>query len=103
MLASALLGERLTRLRVLCLLIGLAGVALMSVKDLEESSLFARSFLLGNALILVGCFGSSFYNVYCKGLMSRFHEVEILIYSYITASLASLPCSCGSSRTPGRR
>ena len=90
-LASLLLGERLTPLRVLCLVIGLAGVMLMSVRDLETSALFERSFLKGNLLILVGCFGSSFYNVYCKGLMTRFHEVEILIYSYMTASLASLP------------
>jgi len=42
-------------------------------------------------LILCGCLGSSFYNVYCKGLMQRFSEIEILIFSYITASLASLP------------
>jgi len=42
-------------------------------------------------LILCGCLGSSFYNVYCKGLMRRFAEVEILIFSYVTASLASLP------------
>ena len=37
------------------------------------------------------CFGSSFYNVYCKGLMKKFQEIEILIYSYITASVASIP------------
>lgn len=90
-LASLMLGERLTRLRILCLAIGLVGVALMSVKDIEESNFVERSFLGGNLLILVGCFGSSFYNVYCKGLMSRFHEVEILIYSYITATVATLP------------
>ncbi len=90
-LASLVLGERLTPLRTLCLAIGLVGVALMSVKDIEESDFLDRSLFRGNALILVGCFGSSFYNVYCKGLMARFHEVEILIYSYITASLASLP------------
>ncbi len=48
-------------------------------------------YLSGNLLILVGCFGSSFYNVYCKGLLERFGEVEILIFSYITASLASVP------------
>ena len=29
--------------------------------------------------------------MYCKGLLERFGEVEILIFSYITASLASLP------------
>jgi drug/metabolite transporter (DMT)-like permease len=90
-LASLMLGERLTRLRVLCLVIGLAGVSLMSVRDFEESSFFQKSYLAGNLLILVGCCGSSFYNVYCKGLLARFAEVEILIFSYITASLASLP------------
>jgi drug/metabolite transporter (DMT)-like permease len=48
-------------------------------------------FLTGNLLIFGGCFGSAFYNVYCKGLMQKFSELEILIYSYITASLASIP------------
>ena len=90
-LASLMLGERLTPLRMLCLVIGLAGVSLMSVQDLEQSSFFQKNYLLGNLLILVGCCGSSFYNVYCKGLLARFGEVEILIFSYITASLASLP------------
>ncbi len=90
-LASLLLAERMTPLRIACLVIGLVGVTLMSVRDLENSDFFERDYLLGNLLILVGCFGSAFYNVYCKGLMARFHEVEILIYSYITASLASLP------------
>jgi len=91
LLASFMLGEKLTRLRIACLAIGLVGVTLMSVRDLENSDFLERGYLTGNLLILVGCFGSSFYNVYCKGLMTRFHEVEILIYSYITASLASLP------------
>ena len=36
-------------------------------------------------------FGSSFYNVYCKGLMQKFQEIEILIYSHITASVFSIP------------
>ena len=90
-LASVMLGERITRLRLAALAIGLAGVFLMSVKDFRESSFLEESYLVGNLLILVGCCGSSFYNVYCKGLLSRYGEVEILIFSYITASLASLP------------
>ncbi len=90
-LASIMLGERLTGLRALCLGVGLLGVFMMSVNDLQDSALLQQSFLLGNLLILVGCCGSSFYNVYCKGLLARFGEVEILIFSYITASLASLP------------
>lgn len=91
LLASLLLKERLTALRIASLLIGLAGVVLMSVGDLRHASFGQMRFLLGNLLILGGCLGSSFYNVYCKGMMQRFSEIEILIYSYITASLASLP------------
>jgi drug/metabolite transporter (DMT)-like permease len=49
------------------------------------------NYLAGNLLIVAGCFGSSFYNVYCKGLLERFSELDILIFSYVTASLASLP------------
>lgn len=90
-LASFMLGERLTRLRVICLVIGLVGVFMMSTNDLRASSFLQESYLAGNLLILVGCCGSSFYNVYCKGLLARFGEVEILIFSYITASLASVP------------
>jgi drug/metabolite transporter (DMT)-like permease len=90
-LASIMLGERLTSLRVLCLAIGLVGVFMMSVEDLRNSSFLHESYLGGNLLILLGCLGSSFYNVYCKGLLARFQEVEILIFSYVTASLATLP------------
>jgi drug/metabolite transporter (DMT)-like permease len=90
-LASFMLHEKLGALRMASLGIGLVGVLLMSVPDLRESSFLEGKYLLGNGLILVGCFGSSFYNTYCKGLLRRFQEIEILIFSYITASLASLP------------
>jgi drug/metabolite transporter (DMT)-like permease len=90
-LASFMLREKLSLLRIASLLIGLMGVMLMSVEDLRHISLLSMKYLVGNSLILVGCFGSSFYNTYCKGLMKRFQEIEILIFSYITASLASIP------------
>jgi len=90
-LASLMLKERITALRIASLLIGLIGVVLMSVSDWKQASFGDMHFLVGNCLILGGCLGSSFYNVYCKGLMQRFSEIEILIFSYITASIASLP------------
>lgn len=90
-LASFMLRERITVLRVVCLLVGLAGVFLLSVEDLRESSFLKARYLIGNLLILCGCLGSSFYNVYCKGLLQRFSEIEILIFSYLTASVASVP------------
>jgi drug/metabolite transporter (DMT)-like permease len=90
-LASILLKERITALRVAALTIGLVGVVFMSASDWKQSSFGEMRFLAGNLLILCGCFGSAFYNVYCKGLMRRFAEIEILIFSYVTASIASLP------------
>jgi len=90
-LASLMLKERITLLRIASLLIGLIGVVLMSVSDWKQASFGDMRFLVGNCLILGGCLGSSFYNVYCKGLMQRFSEIEILIFSYITASIASVP------------
>lgn len=90
-LASIMLRERMTALRVLSLLIGLAGVVLMSSGDIQHASFFQSKYFLGNLMIFAGCAGSAFYNVYCKGLLQRFEEIEILIYSYITASIASIP------------
>src|SRR5438093_12902761 len=90
-LAYFMLKERLTPLRVAALVIGLLGVAFLSVGDFRQSSFGSMKFLTGNLLIFGGCLGSSFYNVYCKGLMQRFQEIEILIYSYVMASLVSIP------------
>lgn len=90
-LASFMLKERLTLLRVLCFVIGLGGVGLLSIQDFRQSAFGEMQYLQGNALILAGCLGSSFYNVYCKGLLKRFQEIEILIFSYITATLVTLP------------
>jgi drug/metabolite transporter (DMT)-like permease len=90
-MASAILRERLTRLRMVCLAIGLGGALLLSTRDLKQSSFLAPGLLFGNVLLVAGCLGASFYNVYCKGLMARFPERDILIYSYITAAPASLP------------
>ena len=90
-LASFMLKERLTLLRTASLAIGLVGVAFLSIGDIRQASFGSMKFLTGNLLIFGGCFGSSFYNVYCKGLMQKFQEIEILIYSYITASVFSIP------------
>lgn len=89
--ASILLAERMTVLRVVSLLIGLIGAGVMCAQDVKADSFFQSAYFVGNVLMLVGCVGAAFYNVYCKGLMARFHERDILIYSYITATPASLP------------
>ncbi|HOQ45822.1 MAG TPA: DMT family transporter [Bryobacteraceae bacterium] len=90
-LASFMLGEKMTRLRWMALGLGLIGVFLLSIEDLRQSSFLEAKYLVGNLLICSGCLGSSFYNVYSKGLLRRFEEIEILIFSYIAACAASVP------------
>lgn len=90
-LASFMLRERITLLRVGSLALGLMGVFFLSAEDVRQSSFGELRYLAGNLLILCGCLGSSFYNVYCKGLLRKYQEIEILIFSYITASAASIP------------
>ena len=90
LLAAVMLGEKITRLRALALAIGLVGVLLLSADRLHESALIEMRFLAGNLLILAGITGSAFYNVYCKGLFAKFSQVEVLILSYIAASITGL-------------
>jgi drug/metabolite transporter (DMT)-like permease len=90
-LAAVMLGERITRMRVLALAIGLVGVLFLSAGDLRQSSFLKPRYLAGNALIVAALFGSAFYNVYCKGLFRRFPQREVLVFSYLAASAASLP------------
>jgi len=89
LLASVILGEKMSRLRWGSLGISLAGVMILSATDLRQLQLLRGQFLLGNVLVLLACLGSSFYNVYCKGLLKRFTLLEVLIYGYTLAFLAS--------------
>jgi drug/metabolite transporter (DMT)-like permease len=86
-----MLKERITLLRTASVTIGLIGIPPMSIPDLKQASFGETHFLAVNASILCGCLGPFFYNVYSKGLMQHFTEIEIPIFSYITASLASIP------------
>ena len=90
LLASMILGEKMSSLRWGSLGISLAGVLVLSAADLRQLQLLRGRFLLGNVLVLLACLGSSFYNVYCKELLKRFTLLEVLIYGYTLAFLASL-------------
>jgi drug/metabolite transporter (DMT)-like permease len=90
-LASIILGERMTWVRWLSLAISLAGVMLLSRSDLKQQSLVRGEFLAGNILVLLACASSSFYNVYSKDLLARFSSLEVLVYGYAMALALSVP------------
>jgi drug/metabolite transporter (DMT)-like permease len=90
-LATVILGERMTRARWLSLFIALCGVLILSDIDWRHLDLMSGRYLLANLLVLLACFSSSFYNVYSKGLLRRFSPLEVLVVGYGIAVVVSLP------------
>jgi drug/metabolite transporter (DMT)-like permease len=91
LLAVWLLRERMSTLRVGALLLGLAGIFLVSPPHLQIRSANHIHEFAGNILIALGCFGSAFYNVYSKRLLAYFSGLEILFFSYLSTTVFSLP------------
>jgi len=91
LMASLMLRERITRLRVIALLIGLLGVLFLSTDSIRQSTFLSMKYLIGNILVLVSVAACAFYNVYCKSLFGRFQQVEIVALTAISASILSLP------------
>jgi drug/metabolite transporter (DMT)-like permease len=91
LIATWLLRERLSSLRVSSLSLGMAGVFILS--PLHNMSLARNGHheLLGDLLITAGCIGSAFYNVYSKRLLNYFSGIETLFFSYLPAAVFSLP------------
>ena len=91
LIAVWLLRERLSTLRVGALLLGLAGVFLLSPLDRASEPGTRTHEVAGNLLIAIGCLGSAFYNVYSKRLLEYFSGIETLFFSYLSTTVFSLP------------
>jgi drug/metabolite transporter (DMT)-like permease len=80
-------------------MLGLSGTLLSSISDLTRVS-FNRTLLLGNLVILIAGFGSAFYNTYSKDLLSRYSELEVLLYSYGVGIVACAIISAITEQRP---
>ncbi|MGE5646984.1 MAG: DMT family transporter [Acidobacteriota bacterium] len=90
--ASVMLGEKMNVVRAAGFALALAGVVMTSLPDLRGASFGGSRYLLGNVLFFGACAGSAFYNTYCKLLIDRkYTELEVLVYTSIVASAASIP------------
>jgi drug/metabolite transporter (DMT)-like permease len=98
-LGVIMLGERLTLIRAGSLLLGIIGILLVSTNDLAHAS-FDRKLLLGNAVIFLGGAGSAFYNTYSKEALTRYSELEVLIYSFSVAIVACAAISAWGEPKP---
>jgi len=87
-LATLLLGEKMSRLLWISFVLAILGVLLVSDVDWRTVHIFRGKYLAGNAVILVACFGSAFYNAFSKRMLRTFTPLEVLVYSYIVAGSA---------------
>lgn len=91
LIAVWLLRELFSILRIATLLLGLAGVFLLSPLHRIFVPETHNHQLAGNFLIAIGCLGSAFYNVYSKRLLEYFSGLEVLFFSYLSTAIFSLP------------
>lgn len=91
LIAAWVLHERLSGLRIGAMALGCVGVMMLSPWHHPFSAHASTHELTGNILIVFGCFGSAFYNVYSKRLLEYFSAIEILFFSYLATAIFSLP------------
>jgi drug/metabolite transporter (DMT)-like permease len=91
LMAFLLLRERMTRLRWIGFVLAIAGVLVSSGADLRAADFGGSGYLLGNSMVFLGVLGSAFYNVYSKKMLLRFTPLEVLLGSYVAASLLLVP------------
>jgi drug/metabolite transporter (DMT)-like permease len=90
--ASLFLKERLNAVRIASFLLALIGVLLTSLNDFRTADFRHSQYLAGNLVFLGACLCCGFFNTYCKLLVDRkYSELEILVYTSVIGSIASLP------------
>jgi drug/metabolite transporter (DMT)-like permease len=90
--ASIMLREKLNIIRIISFILAIGGVLLTSGSDISGASFGQGQFLKGNLIFLFACTCCAFYNTYCKMLVDKkYTELEILVYSSIIGSIASIP------------
>lgn len=91
-LASVMLKEKINTVRIISFVLAIAGVLLTSASDISGSSFTHSQYFTGNFVFLFACVCCAFYNTYCKMLVDKnYTELEILVYSSIIGSIASIP------------
>lgn len=88
LLATVLVGEKMSRLLWISFALAIVGVLLVSDVDWHSVQIFRGKYLGGNALILAGCCGSGFYNAFGKRLLRVFSPLEVLVYSFAISDVA---------------
>ena len=90
-MAYFVLGERMTKVRVVSFALAIAGVLECSGINWRELNFTSPQFLLANTMCFLSVLGSAFYNTYSKRLLHRYSALQVLLYSYYAAFILMLP------------
>jgi drug/metabolite transporter (DMT)-like permease len=91
LMAYSFLGERMTTIRWISFFLSIAGVLQCSRINWQELNLSGSQYFLGNLMLFASVFGSAFYNVYSKKLLTRYSPLEVLRYSYLVVVVFLFP------------
>ena len=88
-LSAIILGEKITRIKVLGIFAGLSGALILSVYNRSTSS--GDNILLGNFLILVNAASYSYYLILIKKLTNKYHPYTFIKWLFLFGTLFVLP------------
>lgn len=93
-LASILIGERITWLKTLGIVIGMAG-ALVLVLFSKSESQNAPNIPLGNTLFIVNAFSYGLYLILVKPLTAKYSSITLMKWLFLIAIFINLPVTIG--------
>lgn len=93
-LASILIGERITWLKTLGIIIGMAG-ALVLVLFSNGESQNAPDIPLGNTLFIVNAFSYGLYLILVKPLTAKYSSITLMKWLFLIAIFINLPVTIG--------
>ena len=85
--------DRLTKMKVLGLLLGMAGTLAIILSS--GSDVHTRSSIWGNVLIFISSCVSASYMVLCKRLVGKYRVTTVLRWIYCTSAFVMLPIGVG--------
>lgn len=101
--ASLFLHERMTKLRLASFAIAIAGVCVISIKDIHQARLFQIEYMVGNLLVLASCAGSAFNNSFSRRALLRLSPAQVMVWSYLVADLELLAVCVATERGSWRQ
>jgi drug/metabolite transporter (DMT)-like permease len=101
--ASIFLHEHMTKLRLASFAIAIAGVCVISLKDIHQARLFQIEYMVGNLLVLASCAGSAFNNSFSRRALSRLSPAQVMVWSYLVADLELLAVCVATERGSWRQ